>query len=102
MVLRHESVVERLAAEAIRHGADALEVEYKGGCEEVFAVKNGIGHAIARFASSSPEAVSLRNELYGVTRRTRRMTVGECEYELRGRVYDSFGEDAFRVELRRV
>jgi len=31
-----------------------------------------------------------------------RVTVDDREYELRGRVYVSFGEDAFRVELRRV
>ncbi len=102
MVLKHESVVDRLASEAIRRGADALEVEYKGGCEEVFAVKNGIGHGIARFPSSSPEAVSLRNEPHRLARRMRRMTVGGCEYEAAGPVYESFGEDAFRLELRRV
>ncbi|MEK7409551.1 MAG: hypothetical protein AAB225_31175 [Acidobacteriota bacterium] len=102
MVVKHKSVLERLASEAIRLGADALEVEYKGGCEEVFAVKNGIGYGIARLASSSPEAVSLRDELRSVARRRQRMAVGGSEYELRGRVYESFGENAFRLEFRRV
>lgn len=99
---QHENVVERLAAEAIRLGADLLEVEYKDGYEEVFAAKGGIGHGIARFRSSSPEAVALREELYRIAKRRRHMTVGEAQYELRCRVRESFGEDAFLVELRRV
>jgi len=102
MAIKRNSVVERLAAEAIRLGADALDVEHKDRCEVVFAMKNGIGAGIDRFQSSSPEGKSLRDELYGVARRKRRITVDECEYELRGHVYDSFGEDAFHVEFRRV
>lgn len=102
MVLKRKNVAERLVAEAIRLGADALQVEYKDGYEEVFAVKGGVGYGIARLRSSSREAASLRDELHGIARRQRRMIVGDCEYELRGRVYDSFGEEAFYVRLRRV
>ena len=102
MAIKHNSVVERLAAKAIRLGADGLDVEHKDRCEIVFALKNAVGVGMDRFPSSSPEAKSLRDELYGVARRKRRITVDECEYELRGRVYDSFGEDAFHVEFRRV
>ena len=83
MVLKRKSVVERLASEAIRLGADSLEVEYKDGYEQMFAVKAGIGYGIARLRSASPQAASLRDELQGITRRRRRVTVGECEYELR-------------------
>jgi len=97
-----ESMVERLVAEAIRRGADLLEVEYRDGYEDVVAAKGGVGHGLARFRSSSPEAVALREELYRIARRRHRITVDESEYELRGSVYDSFGEDAFRVQLRRV
>ena len=99
---RDESVVERLAAEAIRLGADFLDVEYKDGYEEVFAAQGGVGHGIARFPSSSPEAVTLREELHRIAKQTRRIAVGGSQYELRGSVYDSFGEDAFQVRLRRV
>jgi hypothetical protein len=57
---------------------------------------------MAKFRSSSPEAITLRKALYRIVKRKLRITVGGNQYELRGRVYDSFGEDAFRVQLRRV
>lgn len=97
-----ESIVERLAAEAIRRGADLLDVEYKDGYEEIVAAKGGLGHGIARFRSSSPEAVTLREELHRIAKRKQCVTVDGSKYELRGSVYESFGEDAFRVQLRRV
>jgi hypothetical protein len=31
-----------------------------------------------------------------------RVEIDEHTYELRARIYDSFGEEAFRVELRRL
>jgi hypothetical protein len=102
MAIKHNSVVEKLASKNIRLGADGLDVEDKDHCEEVFALKNGVGCGIAGFKSSSPEAALLRDEPYGVARRSRRVTVDGCEYVPRGRVYESFGEDAFRVEFRRV
>ena len=102
VVPKQQSIVERLAMEAIRLGADLLEVEYKDGYEEVFATKAGVGHGIARFRSSSSEGVSLREDLHRIAKRTRRIAVGGSQYELRGSVYESFGEDAFRMELRRV
>ena len=98
----HESIVERLAAEAIRRGVDLLDVEYKDGYEEVVAAKAGVGHGITRFRSSSPEAMTLREELHRIAKREQRVTVDGAQYELRGNVYESFGEDAFRVQLRRV
>lgn len=99
---RHESIIARLVAEAIRLGADFLEVEYKDGYEEVVAGQGSVGYGIARFRSSSPEAVALREELRHIARRKWRIVVDGSQYELRGKVYESFGEDAFRVQLRRV
>jgi hypothetical protein len=102
MAPQHESIIERLAVQAIRLGADNLEVDYKDGEERVFAAKGGTGHGIASFRSSSPEAALLRKELHSLTKKKRRLVVADSQYELRGRVYESFGEDAFEVELRRV
>ena len=102
MVFKQKNIVEQIAAEAIRLGVEELEVEYKDGYEEVFAVKGAVGFGIASLRSSSPQAASLRHELYGITKKKRRLTIGDSEYELRARIYDSFGEDAFRVQLRRL
>ena len=48
-----KSPLERLVLEALGLGADALEVEYRDGHEEVVAMGGSIGAAIARFASGS-------------------------------------------------
>ena len=102
MPAEHKTILERLAEEAIHLGADMLDVDYKDGYEEVFAMKRGVGHAIAMLRSSSAEAAALRDELHAAARRKRRMTVDGREWELQCRVSESFGEDAFRVRLRRA
>lgn len=103
--VKQESFVERLVLGAIGLGADVLEVEYKDGYERAFAAKAGMGFGIASFRSSSPEAGALRDELHlhRLAKRKRRIVVVDgLRYELRGCIYDSFGEEAFRVDLRRV
>jgi hypothetical protein len=50
MARKKDALLERLAAKAMSLGADGFEVEYKAGCEEVFAVKSGFGLGIASFA----------------------------------------------------
>jgi hypothetical protein len=102
MSRKQKSIVEQLAAKAIRLGVEELEVEYKDGYEEVFAVKGALGVGIASLRSSTPRAASLRHELYGITKRKRRLTIGDSKYELRARIFESFGEDTFRVQLRRL
>ena len=94
--------LEQLAAEAIRLGADGLEVEYKDGYEAICAMKSAFGWGIASLRSSSPEAKSLRHELYALAKKKKRLKIDERTYELRAHIFDSFGEDAFRVELRRL
>ena len=102
MPAEHKTILERLAEEGIHLGADTLAVDYKDGYEEVFAMKRGVGHAIAMLRSSSAEAAALRDELHAIARRKRRITVDGCQWELQCRVSESFGEDAFRVRLRRA
>jgi hypothetical protein len=102
MIRDKGSVLQGIALEAVRHGADTIEVEYKDGNEQVFAVRGGVGYGIARLDSSSDQAASLREELYSLMGKRRRVTIGDVEYELRVRVYECFGEDAFQVELRRI
>ena len=96
------SILEQLAAEAIRLGADSLDVEYKDGCESVLAMVGQIGYGMASLDSSTKEAEELRTDLYAIRKKGRWVTVDGSRHELRARVYDSFGEDAFRVHLRRA
>lgn len=97
-----KDVLAELVSEVVRVGGDALEVEYDDGYEEVMAFKGHTGIGIARLPTSDPEAKALHEQLREVVRRKRRMQVGGSEYELRGRQYDSFGEAAFRIEVRRA
>jgi len=101
MALKY-SIVERFASEAIRPGAKTLEIEYRDGHEEVFAVMGAAAYGIASLSSTSPEAASLRGELHGIARQSRRIAIGDGNYEVRCRVSESFGEEAFRVEIRPV
>jgi hypothetical protein len=95
-------ILEGLATEAIGVAANTLEVEYKDGFEEVLAISGPIGFCIARFESSSQEAVRLREACDRLSRqkRPRRISVDGLEYGLRCSTYDSFGEAAFRLTLR--
>lgn len=97
-----KTILEQLAAQALRLGADELEVEHKDGREEVFVMKSGMGVGIANLLGSSPKAGALRRELYALAKKKRRVIVDDMTYDLRVRIFDSFGEDAFRVELRRL
>ncbi len=95
-----ESVFRKIAAGAIRLGADSLEVEYREGHEGVVAYKGALGREIARLESSSPDAVSFREELRALGTRVRRLTVDGREYMVRCHVYESYGEDVYRLEWR--
>jgi len=96
------TIVHELIPRAPLAGADALEVEYKDGCEEVVAMRGPIGFGIASFRSTSAKAEVLRRSLYELMKRRTTITAGGIDYDVRVRVYDSFGEDAFRVEFKRA
>lgn len=95
-------VLLELVARAIKVGADDMEIEYKNGREEVFAVSSGIGVGIASLDSKSEEARLLREELYAIARKKRVVRISGCKYTVRVQIFDSFGEDAFRVTIKRT
>jgi len=97
-------ILERVTTEAIRLGTDTLEVEYKDGYEWVFVVSGSLGVGIAQFRSSSRNGARLRQECHQLARhhRWQGISVDGRGYQVRCTVYDSFGEDAFRVSLRPV
>ena len=104
ITLDEHSRMSRLAAKAVELGADALEIEYKDGCEEVFAFdeSRGAGFGIASLSTKEPEAVALREELYAMVKRRHIVVLGGVRYKLFVEVYDSFNEDAFHVRLQRI
>jgi len=97
------NIIDRLISEAIAAGGDAIEVEHKDGYEEVYPVKGDFGTSIGfALASSSQEAKSLRQALYRVAKKSLRLKVGGRDYEVRCRIYETFGEDAFRLEWKSI
>jgi hypothetical protein len=103
VVLDEKSVFRELALKTLSLGADTVDVDYKYPFEEVCAMKSGIGFGIESIRGSSDRAKSLREELHRLAKKKKgRITLGETEYEFRARVYDSFGNDAFQVELHQL
>src|SRR5712691_3879827 len=88
MTAQHGSVLEKFVAEAIRLGAEQLEVEYKDGYEELSAIAGDFGFGIGRLRSTCHEAAELRQELYQCARRKRQIVVDGDNYELHARTYD--------------
>src|ERR1700694_3485664 len=100
MTAQHVSILQKFAVEAIRLGAEQLEVEYRDGYEELSAIAGDFGFGIGRLRSTSQAAATLRHELYQCTRRKGQIVVDGSNYELHSRTYDSFGEQAYQVRLR--
>lgn len=95
-------VVLGLVAEAVRLKAAELDVEYKDGYEDVYAMSGATGFGIARFVSSSSEGKSLRKGLYAIRKKSRIVEIAGQTYAVKSTVYNSFGEDAFRVQIKKM
>lgn len=91
-----------LVVRAIKAGADDMEIEYKNGREEVFAVSSGIGVSIASLDSKSEETRLLREELYAIARKKRVVCISGSTDTVRAQIFDSFGEDAFHITIKRT
>ena len=94
-------ILVQLVLDTIRHGADEFVVDYKDGYEEVCAMNSNIGIGIASLESSSEETGELRKKLYAMTKKRETITIQGTTYNLRAEIFDSFGEDAFRVTIQR-
>jgi hypothetical protein len=95
-------MVDQLVTEAVGLGADTIQVEYRDGYEEIYVLKGGVGFEIARWPSAGRPAVALRNELHDLRKKRVTVIIRGAAYEIRTRAYDSFGEQAFEVRLRRI
>ena len=94
-----KTLLEDLCEHALSCGAESIEVGYKDGREWVFARKGDIAFGTANFAGSSRDAKELRENLYAARKKPVRTAIGGQVWILKVGVYDSFGEDAFRVRI---
>ena len=94
-----KTLLEDLCEHALSLGAQSIEVEYKDGREWVFACNGDIAFGTANLPSSSREAKELRENLYAARKKPVRTAIGGQVWILKVGVYDSFGEDAFRVRI---
>ena len=53
MAKKYESLLEELVSEALRVGANAFELEYDSGYDEVCVMRGPVGWRIARLRSSA-------------------------------------------------
>jgi len=90
-----------LVAKTLAVGATEMEVEYEDREEHVLAFQEGVGFGIARLDASSEEAQALREALYQIKRKQKIVTIEGVEYRLRARIHQSFGEDVFRVTIKK-
>ena len=94
-------LIKSIVSKVLAVGATEFEVEYKDRHEQVFAFNGPIGMGIAAYRSDSKEAEELRSELYSLRRKRQKVTVDDIDYRLRVEVFDSFGENAFRVTIQK-
>jgi hypothetical protein len=103
--LGEKSALRELVLDAVRVGADFIEMEYKDGYEEIYFMKGGPEFGSGSgftLKSSSKRAAALRKEFWSLAGKKSRVTIDGVPYRLSVSSYDSFGETAFRAELRRV
>ena len=92
-----KTLLENLCEHALNCGGQSIEVENKDGREWVSVRKGDVAFGVANFASSSSDAKELRENLYAGKKKPVRTAIGGQVWLLKVSVYDSFGEDAFRV-----
>lgn len=98
---RNPNVLAEVVARILAAGATEFQVEYKDREEHVMALSGVVGIGVATFRADSEDARQLRSELYDLEKKRRKIVHAGVDYWLRAKVFDSFGEDAFRVTIAR-
>ena len=98
-VARNPDVLAEVVARVLAAGATEFEVEYKDHEEHVVAFSGAVGVGVATFRSDSEDAHELRSQLYALKKKRRKIIRAGVEYRLSVKIFDSFGEDAFRVTI---
>lgn len=96
---RPKTILEDICAHVRSFDCGSISVECKDSHERVFAEFDGVGEQIAAFPSSSSDARELRRNLYAAAKRPVRTVIEGQVFILKVRIHESFGEDAFEVEI---
>ena len=97
-----DDAVVQFVMKAVDLGATEIEVEYESGWEHIFAVGEHVGVEIASLDSSGKEARTLRETLCDISEQSRRVMIRGNEYALTVQIHQSFGEDVYRITIRKV
>jgi hypothetical protein len=91
----------KIFRKALELNSTEIEIEYKDGCEEIFAYRNNFGAGIGNLKSSSEEAKMLRIFLYGAKKAT---TVVDStdKFQFSVKIQEDFGEDTFHIRFKKV
>jgi hypothetical protein len=100
-IARNPDVLAEVVGRVLATGATEFEVEYKDREERVVAFSGAVGIGVAAFRSDSDDARDLRHQLYALKKKCRKIMHAGVEYELRVKIFDSIGEDAFRGTITR-
>ncbi len=97
---KKSDILTRIVGLVLDAGATDFEAEYKDSHAEICAMRGPIGFGIASLRSSSDGAKELMAKLYSLKKKLGRVRVGGVDYTLRVEIFDSFGENAYRVSIR--
>ena len=95
------NILIHIVDQVLAAGATKFQVEYKDGQEHICVLHGAVGFGIAALQSSSAEAQDLRVQLYSLGKKPGTLEIDRIVYQMRVQIFDSFGEDAFRVEIVR-
>jgi hypothetical protein len=98
-IARNPDVLAEVVARVLAAGTTEFEVEYEDGEEHVVAFSGAAGVGVAAFPAASEDGQELRRQLYAASKKRRKILHAGAEYGLRVKIFDSFGENAFRVTI---
>lgn len=98
---RNPDVLAEVVARVLATGTTQFEVEYKDREEHVVAFSGAVGVGVVVFPADSGDARELRRQLYAVKNKSRKMIHAGSGVWAACEIFDSFGEDAFRVSITR-
>ncbi|HME10497.1 MAG TPA: hypothetical protein VKG25_25815 [Bryobacteraceae bacterium] len=94
-----KTLLEHLCEHVVSFQGDQIEVERKDSVEWVYARIDNANVKIATFPSSSSDGKELRANLAAALKKPMRRIFGGQVYVVSVEVYESSGEDAFRVGI---